>query len=125
MDATVRVNAFSGSLLKGHVKSVATVASQADLFGSDVKVYQTFVSIDEPYHGRTRPGMDARGHDPVDTSPEPVLAIPCKRCMGTVEMGTEAQVFRHDADGHELREVTLGMTQRDMVEVKDRPAGRR
>ncbi len=118
MDATVRVNAFSGSLLKGHVKSVATVASQADLFGSDVKVYQTFVSIDESMEG-LRPGMDAQITIHVDSQPEPVLAIPLQAVLGTVEMGQKRKCFVITPHGHDLREVTLGMTNEKLVEVKD------
>src|SRR5205823_4980003 len=46
--ASIRVDAFPDRLLRGHVKSVATVAAQADWMSSDVKVYTTVVSIDEP-----------------------------------------------------------------------------
>lgn len=118
MDATVRVNAFPDRLLKGHVKSVATVASQADLFGSDVKVYQTFVSIDESMEG-LRPGMDAQITIHVDSQPEPVLAIPLQAVLGTVDMGEKRRCFVNSDGGTELREITLGMTNEKMVEVKE------
>ena len=57
---------------------VDAVASQADLFGSDVKVYKTIVSIDESMEG-LRPGMDAYITIFVDGQPEPVRFFPCKR----------------------------------------------
>ena len=56
--ALVRVDAFPARVLKAHVKSVATVASQQDWLSADVKVYQTMISIDESLDG-LKPGMSA------------------------------------------------------------------
>src|SRR5262245_6392862 len=43
----IRVDSNAGKVYRGHVKSVATVASQADWSSADVKVYKTMVAIDE------------------------------------------------------------------------------
>jgi len=118
LEATVRLNAFAGRQLKGHVKHVDTVASQADLFGSDVKVYKTIISIDESMEG-LRPGMDAYITIHVDSLPEPVVAIPLQAVMGTVEMGSKRKCFVMTPDGPEMREITLGMTNEKLVEVKE------
>ncbi len=56
--AQIRVDAFPSRILHGHIKTVDTVASQQDWFASDVKVYKTMVSIDEPMEG-LKPGMSA------------------------------------------------------------------
>ena len=45
--ALIRVDAFPDRLLQGHVRSVAAVSSKQDWSSSDVKVYQTLVTIDE------------------------------------------------------------------------------
>src|SRR5262249_40063089 len=42
--AQIRVDAYASRVLTGHVKTVDTVASQADWYSSDVKIYKTFVS---------------------------------------------------------------------------------
>ena len=60
--AAVRVDAFPDRILKGHVKSVATISAQQDWLSADVKVYQTMVSIDEPVQ-RTETGHERGGDD--------------------------------------------------------------
>src|SRR5439155_23310653 len=57
-EATVRVDAMPEVSLPGRVRSVAAVASQADLFMSDVKVYQTLVLIEQKVDG-LKPDMNA------------------------------------------------------------------
>src|SRR5581483_11189612 len=56
MPAHVRLDPYPDRVLRGHAKSVATVASQQDFFSADVKVYQTMVAIDEVIDGM-KPGM--------------------------------------------------------------------
>ncbi len=119
LEATIRLNAFSGRPpLKGHVKSVDTVASQADLFGADVKVYKTIVSIDEYMEG-LRPGMDAYITIDVNSKPEPVLVLPLQAVMGTVAMGEKRKCFIMTPNGPEMREIVLGMANEKVVEVKE------
>src|SRR5262249_59409107 len=93
MDAIVRVNAFPDRPLKAHVKWVSPVASQTDFFSSDIKVYQTYIAIDDTRLEGLKPGMDAVVTIFVDTTPEPVLTIPIQALMGGVEMGDKRHCF--------------------------------
>jgi len=117
-EATIRVTAFPDRQLKGHVTSIAEVASQDDLFASDVKVYQTYVAVDESFRG-LKPGMDAEVTIEVDSSPEPVLAVPLQGVLGGVEQGAKRKCFVMTPDGPEQREITLGKSNEKMAEVKD------
>jgi HlyD family secretion protein len=119
MDAIVRVSAFRDRALKGHVKFVAPVASQADLFGSDVKVYQTYIAIDDTNLKGLKPGMDAVVEIKVDSTPEPVLTIPLQALLGGVEMGDKRRCFVMVDGRPELREITLGKTNELFAEVKE------
>ncbi|HEY7428908.1 MAG TPA: hypothetical protein VH682_32050 [Gemmataceae bacterium] len=116
--ATVRVSAYPDRLLQGHVREVAAVASQTDFFASDVKVYQTYIAIDETLEG-IKPGMDAEVTIEVDSKPEPVLALPVQAILGGVEMGTKRKCFVMTPEGPQMREIRLGMTNEKMVEVKE------
>jgi HlyD family secretion protein len=84
--ASVRVDAMSNRLLRGHVKTVGTVASQMDWNSSDVKLYQTMISIDEPGRG-LKPGMSAEVTIFTDNQLEDILAIPVQAILGAAEMG--------------------------------------
>jgi multidrug efflux pump subunit AcrA (membrane-fusion protein) len=117
MPAQVRVDSYPDRLLKGHVKSVATVASQQDWFSADVKVYQTMVSIDEPLEG-LRPGMSAEVTILVDDTPEPVLAVPVEAVVGPVAAGKHREVYVLTGQGPKRQDVLLGLTNDKMVEVK-------
>ena len=44
--ATIQVDAMPGAQFVGHVRTVAAVASQTDWWSSDVKIYQTLVTIE-------------------------------------------------------------------------------
>ncbi len=118
LEATIRVNAFPNRPLKGHVKSVAAVASQNDFFASNVKVYQTFIAVDETMEG-LRPGMDAVVNILVDSSPEPVVQIPLQAVLGTADMGEKRRCYVMVDGQPQLREISLGMTNEKVVEVKD------
>jgi multidrug efflux pump subunit AcrA (membrane-fusion protein) len=115
--ATVRVDAFPDRILKGHVKTVATVASQQDWMSADVKVYQTMVSIDEPLDG-LKPGMSAEVVVSVDSSLEDVLTIPLQAIVGPVTMGKHRKCFVVTPEGHEERDIEIGMTNSKMAEIK-------
>jgi HlyD family secretion protein len=119
MDAVVRVNAFPDRPLKAHVKWVSPVASQTDFFSSDIKVYQTYIAIDDTRLEGLKPGMDAVVTIFVDTTPEPVVTIPLQALIGSVEMGEKRKCFAM-VDGHpELREITVGKTNETVAEVKE------
>jgi multidrug efflux pump subunit AcrA (membrane-fusion protein) len=119
MDATVRVNAFPDRPLKAHVKWVSPVASQTDFFSSDIKVYQTYIAIDDTRLEGLKPGMDVVVTIFVDTTREPVVTIPLQALMGGVDMGEKRNCFVM-VDGHpEIREITLGKTNERVAEVKE------
>jgi HlyD family secretion protein len=119
LPATVRVNAFSDRALRAHVKSVAPVASQTDFFSSDVKVYQTYIAIDDSSLEGIKPGMDAVVTILVDSTQEPVLTIPLQALLGDVEMGEKRRCFVM-VDGHpEMRDITLGKKNETVAEVKE------
>jgi multidrug resistance efflux pump len=119
LPATVRVNAFPDRPLKAHVKWVSPVASQNDFFASDVKVYQTYIAIDDDRLEGLKPGMDAVVTIKVDSTPEPVLQIPLQALLGSVDLADKRSCFVV-VDGHlEKREITLGKANETVAEVKD------
>jgi hypothetical protein len=117
-EATVRIDAFPDRPLKGHVRTVAAVASQQDWMSSDVKVYQTLVTIDDPVEG-LKPDMSAEVTISVEAAGENVLAVPVQAIVGGAEGGTKRKVFVATAAGTQEREVTLGLFNERMAEVKD------
>jgi hypothetical protein len=116
--ATVRVDAFPDKVLKAHVRTVAAVASQQDWFSSDVKVYQTLVMIDEPIDG-LKPDMSAEVNIQVDPPSEAMLTVPLQAVFGGAEDGSKRKVFVSTPAGPQEREVTLGLFNEKMVEVKE------
>lgn len=117
MPATIRVDAFPEKPLKGHVRTVATVASSSDFMTSDVKVYATIVSIDDaiPY---LKPGMSAEVTIHVDSTLENVLAIPVQAVIGGAESGRTRRVFVMTSNGPEEREIQVGLSNEKMAEVR-------
>jgi hypothetical protein len=116
--ATIRVDAFPTKRLKGHTKTVATVASQPDWMSADVKLYQTYVSIDEQYPG-LRPDMSAEVTVLTDMHREHVLAVPLQAVIGSVDMGNKRKCFVMTEKGPKERMVTLGLSNDKMVEVTE------
>jgi len=116
--AMVRIDAFPDRVLHGHVKSVATVASQADWMSTDVKVYQTMVSIDEPVEGQ-KPGMSSEVTILAGATDEPVLAVPIQAIFGSPSMGRVRKCFVLTSEGTtEEREIEVGMSNDKMAEIK-------
>jgi multidrug resistance efflux pump len=118
MRATVRVEAFPERPLVGHVRSVGTVASQQDWMSADVKVYQTMIAIDEVVEG-LKPGMSAEVTIHVESAGEHVLTVPIQAVVGGAEMGRTRRVFVMTPDGPRDREITVGLTNDRVVEIKD------
>jgi multidrug efflux pump subunit AcrA (membrane-fusion protein) len=126
--ATIRVDAMPGTLFVGHVRSVAAVASQADWWNSDAKNYQTYVMIEgellpdgkvKPLEGeQIRPDMTAEVTISVDAVKEPVITAPIQAIIGGAEMGATREVFVKSGEGFERREVTLGLYNDKMVEIR-------
>jgi multidrug efflux pump subunit AcrA (membrane-fusion protein) len=115
--AQIRVDALPGRMLTGHVKTVAAVASSTDWSSSDVKVYQTIVTIDESVEG-LKPDMSSEVTILVDPPKEPVLAIPMQAVVGGAEAGPKRKVYVKTATGTEEREVELGTFNDKMVEIR-------
>jgi multidrug resistance efflux pump len=116
--ALIRVDAFPDRVLKGHVRSVAAVSSVQDWASADVKVYQTLVTIDEPVEG-LKPDMSAEVTIQVDPPKEPVLCVPLQAVVGGTEGGDRRKVFVMTPAGPQEREVSLGLFNDKMVEVKE------
>ena len=109
----VRVDAFPDRLYPGTVKSVAVLPDQGGYFGSDTKVYQTIITIDEPVE-RLKPGMTAVAEIHVDRL-ENVLAVPVQ---AIVQVGKEIRLLRRRARGlPQRRVVKLGRTNDKVVQI--------
>jgi RND family efflux transporter MFP subunit len=115
--AVIRVDAFPGRLIKGRVKSVATVASQADFFSSDVKVYQCNVALDEYVEG-LKPGMSAEVTILVGSVLENVLTVPVHAIVGSAEMGKERMIYVMTPSGPQERRIVVGMSNDKMAEIR-------
>jgi multidrug efflux pump subunit AcrA (membrane-fusion protein) len=127
--ATIRVDALPGRVFEGHVSTVSSVASQVDAWISDVKLYQTLVTIDaevlpdgtkRPLNGEEiKPDMTAEVSITVDTAKDPVLTVPVQAIIGGAEMGARREVFIKTPTGYERREVTLGLYNEKVVEIRE------
>ena len=84
---------------------------------SDVKVYATIVSIDDPLPG-LKPGMSAEVTIHVDSTLENILAIPVQAVVGGAESGRNRKVFVMTPTGPEEREIQIGLSNEKMAEVK-------
>jgi len=116
--ASIRVDAIPDRLLRGRVRTVSAVASQADSWISDVKLYQTYVLIEDEVEG-LKPDMTAEVTIHVDAAKEQVLAVPLQAVVGGAELGAKREVFVRTPTGYDRREVTLGLYNEKMVEVRD------
>jgi multidrug efflux pump subunit AcrA (membrane-fusion protein) len=102
---------------KGHVKTVATIASASDFFTADVKVYQTMVSIDGIVEN-LKPGYSAEVTIIADETKDPVLTIPIQSVVGSIAMGAERKAYVLDGDGQpKLVDVTVGASNDRMVQI--------
>jgi len=114
--AMIRVDAHSSKSFSGRVKSVATVASQAEFFSSDVKVYTTMVSIDESVVN-LKPGMSAEVTILAEESSEPVLTIPIQAVVGSIAMGSKRKCYVLEDGQPKERDIKIGRSNDKMVEV--------
>ena len=73
-------------------KMVGTVPSQQDWFSSDVKVYQTMVSIDEHLPG-LKPGMTAEVTIFTDSHSDHALTVPIQAILGGADLGSKRKVY--------------------------------
>lgn len=117
-EARIRVDSYPDRTFRGHVKSVATVASSAEYFSSDIKVYTTLVTIDEDIGDiDLRPGMSAEVTMLADRKLEPVLTVPVDAVIGSVASGRSRKCLVLTADGIEERAIEVGLSNNTMAEV--------
>jgi HlyD family secretion protein len=114
--ATVHVDAYPGRAFRGHVEQVATVAGP-DWY-SDVKVFATKVAIDEVAEGM-KPGMSAEATIEIGSTFKPMLTVPVTALLGSVEMGNHRHCYVLEPDGAEERDVVVGLSNKQMVEIKE------
>ncbi|MGF1581272.1 MAG: efflux RND transporter periplasmic adaptor subunit [Gemmataceae bacterium] len=114
----LRVDAYPNSPpLAGHVKTVATTASQQDWLSSDVKVYETTIEIDTKKDG-LKPGMNCEVTIFAYESPEPVITVPIQAVVGRVTDGKTRKCYVIDEDGYaEQRDIVLGKNNETHVVV--------
>ncbi len=112
--AQIRVESFADKVLTGAVREVAPLPDPNTMFSSDVKVYTTKVTIDKGLEG-LRPGMSAQVEILV-TELENVLDVPVQAIL---EFKSKDHVAVKQPDGtYAWREVTLGLSNDKLVEVK-------
>jgi HlyD family secretion protein len=114
LPATITVDAFPDRQYRGTVKSVAVLADPGEWHSSDVKVYTTIVTIDEPV-SRLRPGMSAVVKIHVERVPQ-VLSVPVQ---AIVQVGSESWCYVESGKSVEMRKVTLGKTNDKFVQVRE------
>jgi len=126
--AIIRVESIPEKQFVGHVRSVSAVASQADWWNSDAKLYQTYVLIEGELHpdGKVvpiegehiKPDMTAEVTISVDATKTPVITAPIQAIIGGAEMGATREIFVKTPTGFERREVILGLYNDKMVEIR-------
>lgn len=120
--AFIRVDAYPNRVFKGHVSSVANVASSAEFYSSDIKVYPSIVTIDEDLDVNReglRPGMSAEVTVVADDGSEEVLTVPIQSVVGTIAMGEQRKCFVLNAENEpEERDIEVGRSNEKMVEVR-------
>jgi len=112
MKARIRVDAFSENELIGTVRDVAPLPDPTSFFSSDIKVYTTHVTIDNPLPG-LRPGMNSEVTILVDRK-ENVLSVPVQ---AIIEYSGKDHLAVRTPNGFERKEVELGVTNDKFVEV--------
>ena len=114
MKAKIRVDAFASETLDGTLMEVAPLPDSTNFFSSDIKVYTTKIRIDQPLPG-LKPGMTA-GVEILVSELDNVLSVPVG---AVVRYEDKDHVAVKKADGGiEWREVTLGLSNDQVVEVK-------
>jgi HlyD family secretion protein len=110
MRAHVQVDAISNRRLEGHVMSVSPMTTPN--WRSDVKYFEGIVKLDNVCDG-LKPGMTAEVEISMPRR-ESVLAIPSEAIL--VDHGFDVCFVVHE-DSLERRQVKLGKTTRELVEV--------
>jgi RND family efflux transporter MFP subunit len=115
LTARVQVDAFPDQTFTGVVEDVAPLPDPSSFFSSDIKVYTTHVTIEKGLPG-LRPGMTARVEILVNEL-DNVLSVPTQAVVwydGKDHLAVKTPDGRID-----WREVTLGLSDGKMVEIKE------
>ncbi len=114
MTATMQIEALSGQVLHGSVKSVATLASNDMGWGGGVKEYETIVSIDDlPKEAGLRPGMTAEVKVLIKTIPD-ALTVPVS---AVTESDGQHICYVKTGHGLERREVKIGEGNEQNIQI--------
>ncbi len=114
---TVHVHAFPDLVLHGRVKYVSVVPSSREWWWADIKVYPAKIALDEPPVA-LKPGMTAEVTIEAERPLQHVLAVPAEAVLTPVKLCGLGKCYVTTPDGPQLRELTLGMNNTTMVEVK-------
>lgn len=114
LKARIRVDSFAQQQLTGTVDQVQPMADANNFFSSDIKVYTTFIAIDNPPDG-LRPGMSAQV-DILVTQLDNVLSVPVQSIL---EFKGKDYVFVKTSNGPIRKEVKLGITNDTLIEIKE------
>ena len=114
MKAKIRVDAFVDEILTGTVGEIAGRPDRSFRSKTGAKFYPTRVRIDQPITG-LRPGMTAEAEILI-AELDNVLSVPVKAVL--LYDGKEHVIVKKPEGGLEWREVTLGMSNEEYVEVK-------
>lgn len=112
LPVTVRIDAFPDRPYRGSVKSVAVLPDQGGWLSSDIKVYETIITIDGTIE-HLKPGMTAVVEIHVDRLKD-VLSIPVQ---AVVQIDGQNWCYVEAPRGVERRMLTLGQTNDKFVHV--------
>ena len=112
MVARARIEGLANRTLEGHVVSIAPLPSSTNWFSDEVKYFVAVVKLDSVPKGM-KPGMTAEVEFDVDRCLD-VLAVPSEAIA--FEKGHEI-CYVAGIDGLERRTVTLGRSNRNLLEV--------
>jgi RNA polymerase sigma factor (sigma-70 family) len=117
--ARILVDTFPGEVLTGKVAEIAPLPDPRAMFsGNEPAVYTTRVAIDQRLP-RLRPGMSARVEilvNDLDNELDDVLSVPITALIH--HGGKDRLAVKKPGGGFEWREVTLGVGNDEVVEVK-------
>jgi RND family efflux transporter MFP subunit len=110
--ATIRVEPFPDRVYQGTVESVAVLPDRGSYWGSDTKVYETIVTLDDEVE-QLKPGMTAVAEIHVDRL-EDVLSVPVQ---AVVQIGRQTWCYVDNAGRVERRDIKLGRTNDKLVQI--------
>jgi HlyD family secretion protein len=114
LPATISVDAFSDRKFRGSVKTVSMIPRQSSWLSSDIKIYETIVTIDEPVE-HLKPGMTAV----VEIELEPLRNVLIVPVQAVVVVGEESWCYVAAGKGVERRNVRLGRTNSELIHVTE------